>query len=101
MFTQRGKVCNLVPGNQIVSPAIGIFERDFTRNFIKSLNYGTLDPWRSKYRLRTLHQHLEIIMESSTGHLVLCNHVNLSGCGWLKPDETSSSQLDLVVVYMV
>ena len=35
-------------------------------------------------------------MEFSTGHLVLCNHVNLRGCGWLKPDQTSSSQFHLV-----
>ena len=40
-------------------------------------------------------------MEISTGHLALCNCVNLSGCGWLKPDQASSSQLDLVRVYMV
>ena len=36
------------------------------------------------------------VMESSTGHLVLCNRVNLSGCGWLKPDQASSSQFNLV-----
>ena len=31
--TIKTLLCNLVPGNQIVSPAI--FERDFTWNFIK------------------------------------------------------------------
>ena len=40
-------------------------------------------------------------MESSTGHLALCNHINLSGCGWLKLDQASSSQFDVVYVYMV
>ena len=32
----------------------------------------------------------------STRHLALCNRINLSGYGWLKPDETSSSQFHLV-----
>ena len=40
-------------------------------------------------------------MENSTEHLAPCNHVNLSGCGWLKPDQASSSQFDVVYVYMV
>ena len=40
-------------------------------------------------------------MESSTGHLTLRNRVNHSGCGWLKPDQASSSQFDVVYVYMV
>ena len=37
-----------------------------------------------------------VAMEISTRHLALCNGINLSGCGWLKPDQTSSSQFDLV-----
>ena len=28
-------------------------------------------------------------MESSTGPLALHNRINRSGCGWLKPDQTS------------
>ena len=40
-------------------------------------------------------------MESSTGHVVLCNRITLSGCGWLKPDQASSSQFDVVYVHMV
>ena len=40
-------------------------------------------------------------MEISTRHLVLCNHVYLSGCSQFKQVETRSNQLDLVTVCMI
>ena len=42
-----------------------------------------------------------VAMEFFTGHVALCNHVNLSGCSQFKQVDTRSNQLDLVVVYMV
>ena len=42
-----------------------------------------------------------VAMEFSTGHLVLCNHIYLSGCSQFKQVETRSNQLDLVPVHMV
>ena len=51
-----------------------------------NLNYGTRDPWWLKERSSITSAST---MEFSTRHLVPCNHVNLSGCGWLKPDQVS------------
>ena len=39
---------------------------------------------------------LAVTMEFSSGHLALCNHINLSGRGWLKPDQASEYQFNLV-----
>ena len=53
----------------------------------------------AKYHISVVHKTKEILavtMEFSTGHLALCNRVNLSDCGWLKPDQASKNQFNLV-----
>ena len=53
----------------------------------------------AKYHISVVHKTkgiLAVTMKFSTGHLVLCNRVNLSGCGWLKLDQTSENQFNLV-----
>ena len=41
------------------------------------------------------------LMEFPTRHLVLCNHIYLSGCSQFKQVGTRSNQLDLVPVHMI
>ena len=51
---------------------------------------GLSTPGMAKYHISLVHKTkgiLAVTMEFSTGHLVLCNRINLSGCGWLKPDQ--------------
>ena len=60
---------------------------------------GLLTPGVAKYHISVVHKTkgiLAVTMEFSTGHMAPCNRINLSGCGWLKPHKTSSSQFDLV-----
>ena len=60
---------------------------------------GILTPGMAKYHVSVVHKtkgNLAVTMEFSTGHLALCNCVNLNGCGWLKPDQASENQFNLV-----
>ena len=61
---------------------------------------GLLTPGTVKYHISMVHKikgMLAVTMEFSTGHLALYNCVNLSGCGWLKPDQASENQFNLVL----
>ena len=75
-----------------------------TKGFYQiSIIMGISSPGAAKYHISMVHKTkgiLAVTMEFSTGCLALCNRINLSGCGWLKPDQTSSSQFVLVVVHM-
>ena len=60
---------------------------------------GLSTPGMAKYDISMVHKTkgiLAVTMEFSTGHLALCNCINLSGCGWLKPDQASENQFNLV-----
>ena len=75
------------------------FCRTEQRNREIKLNYGTCVPGMAKYHISMFHKTkviLAVTMEFSTGHLVLCNRINLSDCGWLKPDQASENQFNLV-----
>ena len=60
---------------------------------------GLLNPGMAKYHISVVHKTkgiLAVTMEFSTGHLALCNRINLSGCDWLEPDQASENQFNLV-----
>ena len=49
---------------------------------------GLLTPGMAKYHISMVHKTkgiLAVTMEFSTGHLALCNRVNLSGCAGFPP----------------